>query len=125
MRFAVASGVLAALASAFSKVSFGGEGDSLAMRAAGLGLMLVCNLLMMKAFVQAMRDSGSVVGTTVNVSANVFASAIIGVLVFNEQQLSQKWLMGCLVAMAGVYCLSRGAQQPTPVPMVEEDKKRA
>lgn len=115
MRFAVASGVLAALASAFSKVSFGGEESSAGVRAAGLGLMLVCNLLMMKAFVQAMRDSGSVVGTTVNVSANVFASAVIGALVFDEQQLSQKWLAGCLVALAGVYCLSRGAQ-PTPVP---------
>lgn len=111
MRAAILSGALAAAAGAFSKIAFGGDNieESLVLRGFCLACMILSNIYMIQYFVQGMRDSGSVVGTTINVSANVFCSAMFGALFFNEyDRLTMRWICGASLALIGVYCLSRG-----------------
>ena len=105
---AVLSGAFAALASVCGKVA---SEESLELPLKGLALvgLITCNVVMLRFFVKALRDAGSVVGTTVNASANVAVSAILGAILFGEvDTLTHRWLFGALLAIAGMYCITRG-----------------
>lgn len=105
---AILSGAFAALASVCGKFAFDDHLD-LVLRGLAFGGLLGCNAFMLKYFVFALRDAGSVIGTTVNASANVAVSALIGAIVFGESdKLTWKWFAGACLALLGMYCIHRG-----------------
>jgi len=109
---ALLSGSLAASAGAFGKFAFDDSLEPL-VRGVFFALLLLSNALMIKFFVLALRDAGSVVGTTVNAFANVAVSAVIGAAVFGEvDKLTPRWFAGALLALVGMYCVNRGTSTP-------------
>jgi drug/metabolite transporter (DMT)-like permease len=107
----IISGSFAAFASGFGKYAFN-DTITIEIRIICLVFLLLSNGLMLHFFVKALREDGSVIGTTVNASANVFVSALIGMIAFGEtEKITQNWFLGALLALVGVYCISRGAKK--------------
>jgi uncharacterized membrane protein len=104
------SGSFAALASVFGKLAFNDSFSPL-VRLCALLSLLACNACMLTFFVRALRDAGSVIGTTVNACANVGMSAFLGVVFFDElEKLTTQWMVGAAVALVGMFCLVKGSQ---------------
>ena len=108
---AILSGTFAALASVCGKLALD-ESIDIVLRGVALVALVACNATMLQFFVRALRDTGSVVGTTVNASANVAVSAILGAVFFGEvDKLTPNWLIGALLAVTGMYCITRGTNR--------------
>jgi drug/metabolite transporter (DMT)-like permease len=106
--FSLLSGALAALASVAGKFAFDDVQDPV-LRAVSLVSLLLLNAAMLSFFVKALREDGSVVGTSLNMCANVSATSIIGALLFNEaERMTQKWFMGASFVLVGVFCIAKG-----------------
>jgi hypothetical protein len=67
--------------------------------------MIVLNAYMIGSFLKGMKESGTVIGTTLSTASNFFCSAIYGVMIWNEQ-INTKWCIGFTCVMLGVIMLS-------------------
>lgn len=76
-----------------------------------LGLMVAMNVVMVGAFLEGIEESGSVAGTGLASAANFGASALYGILLFDEK-VDAKWFGGFSLVMVGVFLLS--TVQPRP-----------
>lgn len=70
-----------------------------------LGLMIAMNVVMVGAFLEGMEESGSVAGTGLTSAANFAASALYGILLFDEK-VDKVWLAGFSLVIVGVLLLS-------------------
>ena len=108
--FSLLSGTLAALASVAGKFAFDDSQDP-TLRAISLVALIALNSAMLSFFVKALREDGSVVGTTLNMCANVSATSLLGFVLFNEaERMTPKWFLGASLVLVGVFCISMGQQ---------------
>lgn len=129
LRLAVLSGILGASASCLAKFALAPESpvvlwtrdacfvhqrdtdskicDIVAWAPRGLCLllMILLNILMVGTFLEGMEESGSVAGTGLATAANFCASALFGILLWNET-VNQMWLFGFCLVVTGAGILS-------------------
>lgn len=130
LRLAVLSGILGAGASCLAKFALAPESpvvvwtravcvesslagqhehacDILVWVPRGLCLlfMVSLNILMVGTFLEGMEESGSVAGTALASAANFGASALFGILLWNET-VNQQWLFGFCLVVVGAGILS-------------------
>jgi len=67
--------------------------------------MVSLNILMVGTFLEGMEESGSVAGTALASAANFGASALYGILLWNET-VNKTWLFGFCLVVAGAGMLS-------------------
>ncbi|CAG9310741.1 unnamed protein product [Blepharisma stoltei] len=109
----ILAGVFAATAGAFGKFGFQsfywGEFlyyEELSLKIACIIIMLVLNSLMIKFFMQSLKDLGASKATVINFTCNYMSSAVFGYLVYSEY-LSLTWGLGALLMIIGVYIISK------------------
>ena len=106
--YSLLSGTLAALASVAGKFAFDDQLDAV-QRGVGLLVLLLLNAAMLNLFVKALRLDGSVVGTTLNMCANVAITSLLGAIFFNEwDKMTIQWFVGAILVLLGVFFVTMG-----------------